>query len=139
MEAFMKIREFIFRFMLICLLIMPCNWARGDESPDLRLVQTGKGVYSLQGSGYKGVAGTDVTIRYDAALLGNPVIEFGELATGSTTSNTSQAGQIRIISVDINGNANSSGTGTFATVTFDIIGKPAGSISAHVNLVDIDG
>ena len=135
----MKIRAIFCQCMFLFLLLVPCNWAMGDESPDLRLVQTGKGLYSLQGSGYRRVVSTDVRIRYDAAILGNPVIEFGELATGNVVSNTSEAGLIRMISLDIDKNDFSPVAGTYATLSFDIVGKPAGKVSGHVELLDING
>ena len=137
--TFMKDRMLNCQFIFIFLMALLCSPASAIAGSDLKLVQTGSGVYSLQGTSYRGVAGTDVVIQYDKTLLGNPRITWGNLAAGNTAANTSQAGQIHIAAVDVNASAGTPGTGTFATITFDVIGKPAGNITANTNLIDING
>jgi hypothetical protein len=138
-EVFMKSIVTACRFVFICLMVLLGNSETGNASTDLKLVQTASGVYSLQGTDFKGVAGTDVIIKYDKLSLGNPRIVWGNLAAGYTVVNTNQSGQIRIAAVDVNANATAPGTGTFATVTFDIVGTPSGNITATAKLIDIRG
>jgi hypothetical protein len=127
------------RNLLVFLTLLLGNAAIGHAASTLKLVSAGPCVYSLQGSEFNGVAGTDVVIHYDQTALANPIVAWGNLASGYPVANTNTAGQVHIAAVDLNANATSSGTGTFATITFEMVRQSTGNITAQANLIDING
>jgi hypothetical protein len=127
------------RNLVVCLVSIFANAATGHAAANLKLVSVGNGVYSLQGTGFNGVAGTDVVIQYDQTALANPKVTWGSLASGYPVSNTNTAGQVHIAAVNLNANATSPGRGTFVTITFDTVGQSSGNITANANLIDNNG
>jgi hypothetical protein len=88
----------------------------------------GNGVFDLQGTGFSGVAGAKITISYDTGTLANPRVIQGGLMSGSMMAvNTSSPGTIVLALIST---AAFSGSGSIATISFDLPGSSLGSIQS---------
>lgn len=91
----------------------------------------------VNGSGMDGVAGIDLTITYDTAILASPSVSKGNLVSvGMLTANTTSPGLIRIA---ILSTKPFSGTGQIATVVFASNSGNGGIKSATASIIDVKG
>jgi hypothetical protein len=103
------------------------GWGGVAEAASINVSPTGDGVYTVQGIGFSGVSGLDVTVTYDASTLGNPrVVQGTLLANAVFAANPNLPGVIRIGALSTSG---FSGTGVIAVITFDKKGGAAGLIT----------
>lgn len=73
----------------------------------------------VNGSGMDGVAGIDLTITYDTAILASPTVTKGSLVSKSFfTANTASAGIIRIAIISNPPDTSFSGNGQIAIISF---------------------
>jgi hypothetical protein len=104
----------------------------------INLVPIGPGVFNLQAINLANVAGIDVTITYDASSLANPQITRGTFVPGALmATDTVQPGTMRLAFL----NAQAfSGSGTLATIGFDVLGaSPYRIRSLSASLIDAQG
>lgn len=97
-----------------------------------------KGVFVLQGAVLERVGGIDITVGYDTSTLTNPRVVQGGLVTGGIAiANTDMPGSVRIAIIHPKG---ITGTGSIATVAFDLSGASSGKItSLSADLIDTQG
>jgi hypothetical protein len=97
-------------------------------APGVTIAPASDSVYVVQGSDFSGVAGVDITIRYDAAAVSGPRVVQGSLVAGALVAvNSSTPGMLRLALVRptvING------SGTIATVTFTRLASTGADIQS---------
>lgn len=95
------------------------------------------GDYQILGSNMDGVAGIQLNITYDSALLATPTVTQGGLVSGAMlAANTTQPGIIKIAIISTRA---FSGSGQIATISF-ASKKAGGSIlSITTNMIDSNG
>jgi hypothetical protein len=109
-------------------------------APYVSISSSGNGVFDLQGIDFVGVSGAMVTITYDTATLSNPEVAQGGLMAGSLmAANTSPPGNIVIALLNSSATA-ISGSGSLATIRFDLPGSSLGVIqSVRLELINSAG
>jgi cohesin domain-containing protein len=120
------------RFLLViasCLLMSPMmpgiSWGAS-----IAVVPSGDSAYTVQGVGFSGVAGIQLTINYDTAILANPRAVSGTLMTGSIfVVNPNTPG---VIIVAIIKHPGVSGSGPIAILNFDRKAPSGGITSVSV-------
>ncbi|MCM2359941.1 MAG: cohesin domain-containing protein [Geobacteraceae bacterium] len=122
--------------VLACLLF--CSGTMALAAPQVSISSGGNGVFTLQGTGFQGVGGAYITIRYDTATLANPRVVQGNLASGALMApNITNPGVIILGIIHANG---ISGSGPLAIITFDRPGSSLGVIlSLTADLSDTSG
>ncbi len=96
-------------------------------SPGVAIRARADSVYVLEGTDLTGVAGLDITLRYDAATLSRPRVALGELVSGALiVVNDTTAGMLRLGIVRV---ASINGSGAIAIITFD---RTAGGTGAGI-------
>jgi len=124
-------------FLLLALSVGLPGWSGLAEAASINASQTGDGVYTVQGIGFSGVSGLDITITYDASTLGNPRVVQGKLLANAVfVANPNVPGVIRIGALSTSG---FSGTGVIAVITFDKKGGAVGSLSLTASLINSSG
>lgn len=133
----MRTRSF---FCLICLassltLVGTAQICRAAAT--LSVAPVGDGVFLLRGTALKETGGMDITITYDAAVLGNPHVTSGGLVVGALTAvNPNAPGVVRIMIIRT---TPIQGSGIIATLTFDRKGDAVGKIHAlSAKLISLD-
>ncbi|TWJ19645.1 cohesin domain-containing protein [Geobacter argillaceus] len=113
--------------LLLALSVGLPGWSVVAEAASITASPTGDGVYAIQGIGFSGVSGLDVTVTYDSSTLGNPrVVQGTLLANALFAANPNVPGVIRIGALSTSG---FSGTGVIAAITFDKKAGAAGSLT----------
>lgn len=93
--------------------------------------------YVIYGSGMEGVAGIDLNISYDSALLSSPTVQQGVLISGAMlVSNTSRPGSIRIAIISP---TDFTGSGAIATIYFTTNGGSAPLPVVTASLISATG
>lgn len=106
-------------------------------TPIVSVVPTGDTAYTVLGRGMDGVAGIQLDIIYDAALLGAPAVTQGGLAAGAMfAAHTPRPGLIKIAVIR---SSAFSGSGTIAAINFTRQQGTGGIISANVTMIDSAG
>jgi hypothetical protein len=94
-------------------------------------------IYVVQGNDLSGASGIDVTIRYDATALANPIVVQGSLVGGALMAvNAATPGMVRLALVRV---TEIKGSGAIATVTFTRLKSTGGDIQSLNSLVLIAG
>ena len=127
--------------LIVFPMLLLANAAVGHAAGTLTVSPSGNGKYIVQGTGLTGVAATEVAIQYDKTALKNPRVEQGGLVAGALmVTNTNEPGKVRIATVSAYPQTNS-GTGTIATITFDIIGTSAANLTLtnDSKILDVKG
>jgi uncharacterized membrane protein len=92
------------------------------------LVMTGTGTYELQGKDLSDVYGLSLRFTYDPTKLSSPVVSRGPMANGTTfAANTSLPG---IVAIALIRTTAISGSGTFASVSFNVLGDTTSAITS---------
>lgn len=93
------------------------SWSTAVLAASVSIVPSGNASYVIQGDSMDGVAGMDLTIRYEAALFqGTPAVKQESLISGAMlAANTSLPGTIKIAVISTR---SFSGSGPIATITF---------------------
>ncbi len=113
--------------LLLVLSVGLPGWSGVAEAASINASPTGDGVYTVQGIGFSGGSGLDITITYDSSTLGNPRVVQGKLLANAVfAANPNVPGVIRIGALNMSG---FSGTGVIAVITFDKKGAAAGSLT----------
>ena len=120
------------------LVLFGCGGGGEDDIPSqsktLKIVPTGSSTYSIQANNMDGVAGIELNIAYDAALLANPTVTQGELVSGAMlAANTSKPGIIRIAIISTR---DFSGSGQVASISFSSIAGLGGITSITANIIN---
>lgn len=90
--------------------------AKTVSAAAISVTQSSDNSYVIYGSGLEGVAGIDLNISYDSALLSSPTVQQGVLISGAMlVSNTSRPGSIRIAIITP---TDFTGSGPIVTITF---------------------
>lgn len=111
--------------ILCCLLMFPLP---ALAVATLSIAPAGDGIFLLSGSDLDGVAGIEVTVSYDTALLTNPRVSQGTLLNGAVmTANTGSAGRIHLAAVS---GKSFDRNGSIATFSFQRVGASAGMITS---------
>lgn len=112
--------------------------AHAALAASITIVPTAAGTYSLQGDGMDGVAGINLTINYNSALLSAPSVSQGRLVSGAMmAANTASSGTVRIAIISTRV---FSGSGQVATLTFaGHNGGGGGLTSATVSMINSKG
>jgi len=93
-----------------------------------RVVSSGNGVYTVQGSEMDGIGGVDLMVSYDKSSLSSPVTSQGSLAGAVFAANDKFApGLIKIAIISTSG---LSGSGTLAVIKFGNRGSGTVSITS---------
>ncbi len=129
----MRARKFVSALLVRGILLLLAlsaglpGWSNVAEAASIIASPTGDGVYAIQGIGFSGVSGLDVTVTYDSSTLGNPrVVQGTLLANALFAANPNVPGVIRIGALSTSG---FSGTGVIAAITFDKKAGAAGSLT----------
>lgn len=116
----------VLKFFVIALVLVGTAQA-AFAGPAVTVVPVGNGVYAVQGAGFDGVAGAKITITYDKTTLANPQVSAGGLMPGAlTAANGNVPG---VVTIAILQPAAASGSGTLATIKFDLPGGSPGVIT----------
>jgi len=92
---------------------------------------------ALNGANMDNVAGLDLTIRYDSALLSSPTVTKGDLVSkGMLSANTSMPGIIRIVIISTTPFI---GSGQIAAINFASNPGNGGIQSISATVIDING
>ncbi len=121
-------------YVAMVLLLISCSpvW-----SASLLVTSTGNGSYALVGEGLNQVGGMELTLGYDSAALGSPVVSWGSLLSGAIKmANTGQPGLIRIALVTT---TPISGSGQLAQISFSTRNGNAGFTSIMAKLINAAG
>lgn len=104
----------------------------------LTISSPGAGRFVLEGANLGGLSALDVSLRYDATALANPVVEQGGLLSGAMmAANTNVPGVVRVAVIRA---TPVSGSGTILTFTFSRTGTSPGSITGlSARLSDLNG
>jgi hypothetical protein len=99
--------------------------------PSVSNFPSGKGVFTIYGSGFDAVAGIKLTTTYDASIMNNPRITVGSLMSGAMlVPNTKTPGTVIFALLQP---AGVSGSGPLAIITFDMTGSSQGKIDVALN------
>lgn len=103
--------------LLIAATLFVLSWSTSALAASISIVSTGDASYVIQGNSMDGVAGVDLTIRYEAALFqGTPTVKQESLISGAMlAANTSLPGTIKIAIISTR---SFSGSGPIATISF---------------------
>ena len=117
-------RSLPYRILLfVVLVVLP---VQAFAAPQITISQPGSnGVSVVQGIGFTGIHGLDLTISYDSATMSSPVVTMGGFVNGMMSA-SNPSNPIRINSVTTNP---ISGSGTIATIAFTRSGDSAGNIT----------
>jgi len=117
-----------------------CGATGAFASQVVTISSSGNGKFSLQGTGFDGVAGAKITISYDTTTLVNPRVTQGGLTTGTLlVANTNSPGSI-IVAFATGDPKGMVGDGLLATISFDLVGKSSGVIQLlSADLVNAKG
>ncbi|HJV64283.1 MAG TPA: cohesin domain-containing protein [Geomonas sp.] len=120
--------------------LLICQATAALAAAKVSISSNGKGIYTVKGADFSGVAGAKITIAYDAATLGNPRVTQGGLVSDALmASNTATPGTVTLALV-YGGTKGISGSGEVATIAFDQRGSSPGVIqSQSVDLVNASG
>lgn len=127
----MKIKLCLFLFSLMLLLLSA--GIVSAATPNFTISSTaGNGVFTIYGTNMDGVAGMDVTIKYDLSTLSRPRVAFGSLVSGSmlSTYNTNVSGEPNTIKLATGSINPYKGSGVIATISFDRISGSPGIITS---------
>lgn len=111
---------------ILCLICLIAALASGAAAATLSVAPAGDGVFVLRGTAVERAGAMEITITYDAAVLGNPRLVPGELISGALTAvnatipGTVRIGIIRTLPIQ--------GDGIIATLSFDRKGTATGAI-----------
>ena len=78
----MKTENRLFITMLVFALLL-CSALPAFAAGVVSIIQSGNGIYTVNGSGFAGVNGADLVITYDTATLSNPRVTLGNLMSGA--------------------------------------------------------
>jgi len=122
-----------FKLIVLALFLVASSVQLSQAAATIVVEQSGV----IYGSGMDGVAGIDLTITYDTAILASPTVTKGSLVSiGMLTANTSSPGLIRIV---ILSSKPFSGNGPIATIGFASNTGNGGIKSATASIIDIKG
>lgn len=115
-----------------------CGATAALAATSVSISSVGKGVFTVNGSDFNGVAGAKITIAYDAATMGNPRVTQGGLVSDAMmATNTAVPGTVTLALIQAKG---VTGSGEVATITFDLRGASRGVIQSQtVDLVNAGG
>ena len=103
--------------LLIAATLFVLSWSTSALAASISVVSSGDASYVIQGNSMDGVAGIELTIRYEAALFqGTPTVKQESLISGAMlAANTSLPGTIKIAIISTR---SFSGSGPIATISF---------------------
>jgi len=141
-----RFRSYLQFAMAIASLVLMCGCGSGSGTvtndtaskvASVSVSSSGNGEYILQGTNLDGVAGIDLTLQYDTAVISSPAVTQSTFTSGAMlVSNTNVPGIIRIAMISVKA---LSGSGQIAAVTFATQSGAAGIRSITVSMVDIKG
>lgn len=101
----------------VILLLASASFALGAPSVSIDSSNSGKGVYTVQGSGMDSVAGFELVLSYDTTALASPSVSQGALASGAMFAANPTFSNSSIKIAVVSGSALPS-SGQIATITF---------------------
>ena len=112
-------------FLLMTLLLSSVASAWGAPS----LIISGQGsVYEMRGEGLEGVAGIDVTVKYDSSRMTNPRVTQKQLIAGAIMMpNLSVPGEVRAVIIT---SKPITGSGSILGIEFTVFGDRPGAITS---------
>ena len=127
-------RTFLCQMSLLCsLVLLPLSAFAGTIS----VVSAGGTAFTLMASGFPATHGFQLTVNYDTAHFSNPRVVQGSLTSGAMNAvNANVPGTVRMALVSI---SPMKGSGPIATITFDPVGDPGGTISVSGTVIDLNG
>ena len=122
---------------LIIVLSITAFTSLNAEAASLTIVPSGTGSYTVTGDGMDGVAGIDIQLQYDPAIVSSPAVIPGNLISGAMmAANTNIKGSIRIAIISTR---SFSGSGTVASISFASRKASGGIISVSASAIDTKG
>jgi hypothetical protein len=112
--------------------------AMAHAAKPLPVTSSGNGQFVVQGNGLAEFEAIEVDIRYDAKALTNPRITQGDLISGMPMIINNTPGLFSYAGVDAFPKVRS-GSGTLATITFDVVGTPSMLVTASGEFKDANG
>jgi hypothetical protein len=113
-------------FFIIALFFTSLTASRASAA-SITINSSGDSSYQVVGNGLSGVAGLKVIIRYDQAILANPKVTQGPLASGAMlVANTNKPGEITIGLITT---STLSGNGSIAEIAFARRGDSGGGVT----------
>ena len=107
------------------------------EAASLTILPSGTGSFTVTGNGMDGVAGIDIQLQYDPAILSSPAVTPGGLISGAMmAANTTIKGSIRIAIISTR---SFSGSGTVVLISFASQKASGGIISVSASSIDTKG
>jgi hypothetical protein len=109
------------------------------KSASVSVAPSGNNDYIVEGDNMDGVAAISITINYDGSTMSSPTVVQGGFFSGALmVTNTSMPGTIKIAFINAYPKI-LSGSGQFATISFDAV-TGSGTVSvASVNMFDVNG
>jgi len=125
--------------LIVSFILIFGTAALGHADAIVTVSPSGNGQFVVQGDGFAGVEGVQIDIQYDATALANPRVAQGSLIFGMPmVPPFNSPGLLRYSGTDPFPKVRS-GSGTLATITFDIIGDPTAPVTASTTLKDSNG
>ena len=112
--------------------------SRAYAAAQVVIVPSGNSSYTIQGSGMDGVAGIELTIRYDSvSLQGTPTVKQESLVSGAMfAANTTLPGSVKIAIISSQA---FSGSGPIASISFLAKSPSAPLPVVTANMIDAKG
>jgi hypothetical protein len=127
-------RTVLYLLISLCALLVPFS---AFAAATISITPAGGGVFTLQASGLDAPAGIDITLTFDSSLLSNPRVVQGVLASGAMfAANTGLPGTVHFALLSSRAMG---GSGTIATVTFDLAGDSPGAIAVKGSVINLAG
>ena len=106
---------------------------------EVSITDSGDGRFSVNGAAMDGVAGIDLSISYDSALLSTPAVTQGGLVSGAMMAfNTNNPGTIRV-AIIITSKRSFTGSGQIIALHFPGRSGSGGITSFNAKLIDPEG
>jgi hypothetical protein len=123
--------------LIVCFLSL-WPFQNAIASSLITLTPAGAGSFFIQGAPVEGAGAIEITLAYDAALLGNPQVIAGPLISGAMmAANSTIPGIVRVAIIHT---TPISGSGNIATLTFERHNIDIGQInSLHARLTGANG
>lgn len=124
--------------LLIAATLFVLSWSTSALAASISVVSSGDASYVIQGNSMDGVAGIELTIRYEAALFqGTPAVKQESLISGAMlAANTSLPGTIKIAIISTR---SFSGSGPIATISFSSKSPAAPLPTVSHSMIDSKG
>ena len=134
-EACLRIEKKL-PILLVLAALLVCPFTMAFAAAQVTISSpAGNGVFDLQGSGFTDVGGVKVTILYDPATLANPRVTEGGLMSGAIMAVNANSPGVVILGLMTRDGKGFSGSGSLASISFDLPGSSLGvikSITAEV-------